>query len=212
MELMQVAPGFIVYTGLWLAAGILALAICVRRPSEFTLLSRCYWRMLLVPWKIVSFGIALVAMVWLGPRSGDPTWDATDASFMSILTFLSAPWAVGTLVRVARRRDGLRQGYVAAWVWMFSASWSYDLYILIRDGVYPPSWLANIPASSILYSLAGLLWNLEWLPGRGPSLGFLHQPWPREEPLRNSPRVLLVALPVIMLVAALMLGFFLNAR
>jgi hypothetical protein len=131
---------------------------------------------------------------------------------MSLLTYLSAPWAVGTLARTLRRRATFWQGYLAVWVWLFSASWSYDLYILIRDGAYPPSWLANGCASSILYSLAGLLWSLDWIPGRGPTLCFLHEPWPRDTPTRTSFRVLIAALPIVVLVAALMLGFFLQSR
>jgi hypothetical protein len=203
---------FAIYTTVWSAAGVLAIAMCIRRRSEFSLLSRSYWRFLLAPWKTVLFAIALMGMVWLGPRSGDPTWDATDATFMCLLTYLSAPWAVGTLARALRGRAGLWQSYLAAWLWMFSASWSYDLYLLVRDGSYTPTWLANMGASSILYLLTGILWNLEWIPGHGTNLGFLRERWPEDAGTRTSPRVLLAALPLAVLVAALMLGFFLHGR
>lgn len=206
---MHLPIAFAIYTALWLGAGSVVLAMCIRRPSDFSIFSLAYGRALVVPWKIVTFSIALIAMVWLGPRSGDPTWDATDASFMSLFTYLSAPWSLGTFVRLVRRRTGLAQACVALWLWMFSASWSYDLYVWLRDGSYPPSWSANIVASSLLYALAGTLWSLEWSPAHGPSLSFLHEPWPRETPPRDSFRVLLAALPVVVLVAALMLGFFL---
>ena len=151
-------------------------------------------------------------MLWLGPRSGDPTWDAVDASFMSTLAFLGAPWAVGALWRAARRRLPWRQAYVAGCLWLFSAGWSYDLYILARDHGYPPSWLANLFASSILYALAGLMWNLEWSASRGVTLAFLAEEWPPAGERAASPRMLLVALPFMALVAALMLGFFLHTR
>jgi hypothetical protein len=203
---------FAVYTTFWLAAGVLAAGLCVRRRAEFSLFTRDYWRFLLVPWKVVTFAIALIGMVWLGPRSGDPTWDPVDATFMCALTYLSAPWAVGTLVRAGRGWTGFWQGYLAAWLWLFSASWCYDLYILLRDGSYPPSWLANLGASSVLYALAGLLWNIEWAPVRGTSLGFLHERWPERSVGRASPRVLVAALPIVLLVTALMLGFFLHSR
>ncbi|MBC3918102.1 hypothetical protein H8L32_11490 [Undibacterium sp. CY18W] len=36
-------------------------------------------------------------------------------------------------------------------MWMFSASWCYDLYLLLRDGVYPLTWEANIYAPSVMY-------------------------------------------------------------
>ena len=67
--------------------------------------------------------------------------------------FLGAPWSSGTLYLAFRGRSGFRQAYVAFCLWMFSASWSYDLYILLRDGEYPNTWLPNIAAASILYFL-----------------------------------------------------------
>ena len=57
--------------------------------------------------------------------------------------------------------------YVSVCVWMFSASWSYDGYLVLRDGAYPFTWLPNIFASSVLYLSAGLFWNLQWREGRG---------------------------------------------
>jgi hypothetical protein len=60
---------------------------------------------------------------------------------------------------------------MAACLWLFSASWSYDLYRFARDGQYPATWSENLLASSILYALAGLLWNLEWATERGMTLG-----------------------------------------
>jgi hypothetical protein len=119
---------------------------------------------------------------------------------------------VGSLARAFWGRAGWRQVAVAAWLWLFSTSWSYDLYILIRDGSYTPAWLANMGASSVLYLLAGLLWNLEWIPGRGTTFGFQRERWPAAVAVLNSPRVLLAAIPLIVMVAALMLGFFLHAR
>jgi hypothetical protein len=93
-------------------------------------------------------------------------------------------------------------------LWMFSASWSYDLYILIRDGSYPTTWLPNIFASSALYILAGLLWNLEYRQGRGTIFSFMEADWP--SPVNNVvfPKILWFALPIMALVTALILGFF----
>ena len=160
-------PALVAYIALWLTACAFAVGFCVRNRGEFAPFHADYWRFLLMPWKLVSFGIALAGMLWLGPRSGDPTWDWFDASFMSAPTYLGAPWALGVLWRTARHRLALWQAYVAGCLWMFSASWSYDIYILLRDGRYPPSWLANMLVSSILYLLAGLLWNVESLQTRG---------------------------------------------
>ena len=203
-------PALVAYIALWLTACAFAVGFCVRNRGEFAPFHADYWRFLLMPWKLVSFGIALAGMLWLGPRSGDPTWDWFDASFMSALTYLGAPWARGVLWRTARHRLALWQAYVAGCLWMFSASWSYDIYILLRDGRYPPSWLANMLVSSILYLLAGLLWNVESLQTRGMTLAFLHEGWLR--PRKGSLRALLFAVPIMALVALLMLIFFLHAR
>jgi len=73
-------------------------------------------------------------MMVVSPFTGDWSWDWFDALFMSVLTFLSAPWALGVLVRGVQAKSTSRQIYVALCLWLFSASWSYDGYILIRDG------------------------------------------------------------------------------
>lgn len=56
---------------------------------------------------------------------------------------------------------------------MFSASWSYDLYMYFKLGEYPITWLANIAASSVLYICAGLMWSLDNVPKRGIIFGFM---------------------------------------
>lgn len=66
--------------------------------------------------------------------TSDPTWDYVDAAFMSVLAFATAPWALGTLYGAVRGRATPEQIYVAVCVWLFSVSWSYDLYLLCRDG------------------------------------------------------------------------------
>ena len=209
---MHAGLSFVVYIALWVAACACALGLCLRHRGECALFHIGYWRFLLVPWKVTSFVVALAGMLWLGPRSGDPTWDWVDASFMSALTYLGAPWAVGTLWQSARRWLAWWQAYLAVCLWLFSASWSYDLYILIRDGRYPPSWLANMLASSILYLLAGMMWSVEWSRARRATFAFLHAGWPATTDNPSALRTLMLALPIMVMVAALMLAVFLNAR
>lgn len=131
-----------------------------------------------MPWKIITFVISTVGLTAIAPYTGDPTWDYFDALFMSVLTFLSAPWVTGTLYKTAKGNLPMKQALVAFCVWMFSASWSYDLYILCRDGYYPPTWLPNIVLSSILYISAGLLWNLDWKKEKGVIFAFVEEDWP----------------------------------
>jgi len=151
--------------------------------------------------------VALAFFLMVAPYTGDPTWDRSDALFMGVLTFLGAPWAVGALYRTLRRRLPGSQGYVAACLWLFSASWSYDLYILLRDGRHPSTWAYNLIVSSVLYCSGGLLWNLEDRPGRGVVFGFMEEGWPSAQTGRFG-RVLAYGLIFVALVVGMMLPFF----
>jgi hypothetical protein len=189
------------------AACLVAAVLVLRAPRSFAFTGRAYFAFLALPWKLATAGIGLAFFVLVAPYTGDPTWDRVDAGFMSGLTFLTAPWSVGALYRVARRRLPLRQGLVAGCLWLLSASWSYDLYILLRDGHHPPTWAYNLIASSVLYGSAGLLWNLEWREGRGVVFGFMQDDWPRPVAGRVA-RVLGHGLLFMLLVAGMMLPFF----
>lgn len=200
------------YVAVWAALCAAAVFAFAREPRAFAIASRDYWRLLGARWKLSTFAVAAIGMTVIAPYTGDPTWDYADAAFMSVLTFTTAPWTVGTLFKVARKRRPLRHGFVAACVWLFSASWSYDLYILLRDGRYPPTWSSNIAASSVLYACAGLLWSLEWQPGRGMLLAFMRDDWPAPLPEVRFARVLGLALPLMLLVALMILAFFLPSH
>jgi hypothetical protein len=207
-----VEPFFVAYITLWVAACAGAAALVARDPRGFSLLSPEYRRFLLVRWKVATFLAAAASLTWVAPYTGDPTWDYVDASFQSVLTFLGAPWAVGTLYRALRRDAGWKQVYVAACLWLFSASWSYDLYILLRDGRYPDTWFVNIIASSVLYIAAGLLWNLDWRPGRGVTFSFLEREWLEVGLQPQFARVLGYALPFMLIAVASVAYFVATAR
>lgn len=164
-----------------------------------------YPRFLRVPWKLVTFGISGGFFVLVAPYTPDPTWDRIDAGFMSLGTYLSAPWAVGTLLRVVRRRAPAGLALVAAALWAWTASWSYDAYIWWRDGVYPPTWWSNIIASSVLYVSAGMFWSLEYRDGQGVTFTFLQEGWAPQG--KASKRVLVLAIVLGGMVAAMMLPF-----
>ena len=200
---------FYIYITMWVLACAVALAIYLRDRCSFCFMSRAYWRFLLDPWKLVTFGIAWAGLTLIAPYTGDPTWDYVDASFMSILTFTTAPWVMGALYKSARGELPLKQAYVAACVWMFSVSWSYDLYLVLRDGDYPITWLINIPASSVLYVSAGLLWNLEWQLNRGVIFAFMREGWPTPSEHLRLGRIVWAALPFMLIAASAVLSFFL---
>jgi hypothetical protein len=171
-------PFFKVYIGAWSVACVAALILYLRRPRAFAISSREYWRFLAEPWKVATFvaGAALITLV--APYTGDPTWDYIDGAFMSILCFTTAPWVVATLYFAARGTARVDELCVAVCAWLFSASWSYDLYLVLRDGRYPETWFANLFASSVIYICAGLFWNLEYRAGRGVIFSFMREGWP----------------------------------
>ena len=198
---------FIFYTLSWSLACLAAMFLMFRHRSVVELFQSRYWRFLLQDWKIAIFLLAASGLIVVAPYTGDPTWDYVDASFMSILAFATAPWAVGTLYLAIRRKAMAVKVYIAMCIWMFSASWSYDLYLILRDGGYPDTWLPNIFASSVLYVSAGLLWNLEWKEGRGVIFGFMESNWPEVTDNPVFRKIIWFVLPFMILAGAMIAAF-----
>ena len=161
----------------WVAFLVGTLILTYARRSQIRLLSAAYLRWLSAPWRIVTGALGTFAITIIAPYTGDPTWDYVDAPLMASMTFVTAPFAVGVLARAVKRERRPSEIVVAVAAWFASASWSYDLYILLRDGIYPPSALANLGASSILYLAAGLFWSLEARADRGVTFAFLEADW-----------------------------------
>jgi hypothetical protein len=195
------------YLTAWSLACVGAAVVALRGRSRLGLFSPGYAALLAVRWKLATFAVAAAGMVLIAPFTGDPTWDGWDAGFMALLTYLTAPWSVGTLFLALRRKASVAEAYLAACLWMFSASWSYDLYMVLRTGSYPGTWLTNIGLSSILYFCAGMMWNLEVRPGRGMTFGFLEPGWPAAPVDPGFRRLLPIATPIMLLVAAMILAF-----
>lgn len=204
---VQPDPFFTYYLAAWLAACLIALGLLAIRPSRFSLLAPGYRKFLAQPWKLGTFAVAASGMTVIAPWTGDPTWDYVDAFMMSALTFVTAPWAVGVFYRAVRGQESAAAIYVALCLMLFSASWCYDGYLLVRDGIYPETWWANLKASSILYLLAGMLWNLEWQPGHGSRFAFMAPDWPHGASMHVSWRLVLIMLPFMLLASALILPF-----
>jgi hypothetical protein len=156
---------------------------------------------------VITFLIATAGMTVVAPYTDDPTWDYFDAMFMSLFAFLTAPWVVGTIYKVIKKKLPLKQTYVAVCIWMFSASWSYDLYLLFRDGHYPATWLVNISASSILYISAGFFWNLDWKSEKGVFFSFSENDWPMPSYRTIFPKIFWFTLPFIALITLVILIF-----
>ncbi|MDR1351118.1 MAG: hypothetical protein LBJ59_10175 [Zoogloeaceae bacterium] len=198
---------FTVYLLIWASACLLVLGIFVYRFKTCDIVRRGYWRFLFQPWKLVSFALAAAGLIFIAPYTGDMSWDYYDAAFMAVLTFVTAPWVVGVLYKTIKGQRSVWDAYVAFCVWMFSASWSYDLYLLLRDGGYPATWAVNIGASSVLYLAAGLLWNLEYRNDRGVIFAFMETTWPIVPQPAAFWRIAGYALPFMLIAGIAILSF-----
>ncbi len=200
-------PSLRVYVACWLSFCVVALALAVRERRTLAAEWRQYARFLCVPWRLAVFAPALLFVTFAGRYTNDETWDAVSGGGMSALTFLTAPWAVGTVYRVIRRQRPARLLVVAAALWLFSSCWFYDGYLYLRDGAYTTRWLGNLLLSPYIYLCAGLLWSLEarsrWLAG----LAFLRPDWPAPP---HDPRflpIVLMALPFAVAGFVFLVGF-----
>ncbi|HZX30257.1 MAG TPA: hypothetical protein VFF03_02800 [Rhodocyclaceae bacterium] len=170
---------FKLYIAAWATACLVAVLLYLRRRGDFAISRRAYWHFLAEPWKLVTFVGATAIITLVAPYTGDGTWDYADGLFMSVFCFATAPWVVAVLHAAAKGRARWDEVYVAVCAWLFSASWSYDIYLVWRDGDYSPTWYPNLYASSLIYLGAGLFWNLEHQSGRGVTFSFMDEDWPR---------------------------------
>lgn len=198
------------YLCAWGALVVAGAVVMIRSRESYDILSTAYLRSLLVPWKLATFVVAAALIVVAAPYTGDPTWDHVDATFMSVLTYVTAPWAVGVFVRVKKGLLPKRQLFVALVVGLFVWSWSYDGYLFLRDGRYPPTWLWNMVASGTLYVSAGMMWSLTHVVGRGIVFDFMTADWYRTPPARFR-KIVLFAVLVAAGVTLSMLPFAIEA-
>jgi hypothetical protein len=197
--------GFQVYLALWSAACAISVAVALRDRVITTDL-RAYVRFLAVPWKVAVFVLAALFVTFAGQFAFDDTWDFVTGGGMSALTYVTAPWAVGTAYLVATGQRPVRHAFIATVACLFSASWYYDAWLLFRDGNYSPMWLPNLLLSPFLYVAGGILWNLEVDEEGRPIFGFFRKDWPAppKTPQVNR-RLATVCLPPIIVVATVLL-------
>jgi hypothetical protein len=201
------------YIAIWGSFCLAALGILVWDRERLRPEWRQYLGFLAVPWKLLLFVPALVFVTFAGRFTNDETWDVVTGSGMAVLTFLTAPWAVGVTYQVFVGRRPGRYLIVALALMLFSSSWFYDGYLLLRDGGYTRRWLGNLMLSPIIYVAAGLLWNLEARGGSGFHsdsgfrLSFVREDWPsRPVDMRFGP-IMYVSVPFILIAAFVLVEF-----
>jgi hypothetical protein len=190
--------GYILF---WASYCLLAGAILVLDRKTLLPEWRNYFRFLFLPWKVAIFAPAFLFVSFGGRFTDDETWDFVTGSGMAILTFLTAPWAIGLFCKVltgARPRQYL---IVASALCLFSSSWFYDTYLLWRDDAYTQRWWRNLIASPFIYVAAGLLWNLEAESAGRYSFSFLRRDWPMPPGNTTFRPLILIAIPLILVAA-----------
>jgi hypothetical protein len=108
---------------------------------------------LLRPWKLATL---LVGMTWLfyGATYLDmPDWDYGISIVMGLLAYITAPWSLSVVLN--RRWKYLLVALFLAW---FTIDGSYWLYWSIVDSSVLFMRIAQWPASTLLYLLAGVVW------------------------------------------------------
>jgi len=194
------------YIFLWASYCLFAGTILVLDRKTLLREWRNYFRFLAVLWKLAVFAPALLFVCFAGRFTDDETWDFVTGSGMSILTFLTAPWAIGLFYQVLRGERPRRYIIVASALCLLSSSWFYDAYLLWRDGVYTQRWWRNLIASSVIYVAAGFLWNLEAESGGSYSLSFLRRDWPKPPANMSFRPFIFVAIPLVLVAAYVLLA------
>ncbi|TLX16145.1 hypothetical protein [Rhizobium sp. MHM7A] len=197
-------PSFHLYMSAWLFACGIAIGIVSRNPVKYGF-NRSYLSFITVPWKLAVFVPAFMFVTFAGQFSFDDTWDVVNGAGMSVLTYVTAPWAVGMLFKASQRAASKQQLTVAIIAMMFSSSWFYDGWLVIRDGYYPSTWLPNLLLSPVLYLAAGLLWNLEIGEDGKASFSFFRKNWPETSSHRLSKALLIKTAPFIAIAAFILL-------
>ena len=95
-------PALWAYVACWATFVLVAVAILVHDRRRLLPEWRTYLRFLVLPWKVALFVPALLFVTFAGRYTDDETWDVVTGSGMSILTYLTAAWAIGLLWQVRR--------------------------------------------------------------------------------------------------------------
>ncbi|MFU8807391.1 MAG: hypothetical protein ACNA8W_26515, partial [Bradymonadaceae bacterium] len=141
-----------------------------------------YFKMLLRPWKVVTFLIGTAYFVIGAGWYALPTWDVGVSIWMSVLCYGLAPLGVSMAVTGYRDFRGLhRVAYIlgSAMIIYFVGSGSYELYHRVFFDGHPPTYWQNLFYSVPVTIIAGILWRYD---------GTLREMWTEIRDVRNQPR------------------------
>jgi len=207
-----VEPTQTIYLLIWIFAIILSCCFIMRNKNDFEFLNHRYWAFLFEPWKIITFFVSAAMVTIAAPYSDDPTWDYPDSVIISIATYVFAPWSIAIIYRSIKDRV-IGQKFFVALSAFFVPCWTYDLYILLRDNIYPPTWYHNLYLSGPIVMLAGLFWNILWVENEGITFAFMRKKWPASDrtPFKKIFWILvLLGVPVAASIGWFVITFFIE--
>ena len=196
-----------VYTTCWVTFCLFAVAIMINDRKQLRTEWQQYFQFLCAPWKLAIFIPAFIFVTFAGRFTDDETWDIATGGVMSLLTFITAPWTLGLVYQVLKGKKSPRYLVVAVALCLFSTSWFYDTYLLLRDGHYSTRWLGNLMLSPIIYICGGLLWNLEAKNRFFAGFSFLREDWPLPPQDKSILPLLPIALPLVAVAGSMLISY-----
>jgi hypothetical protein len=191
------------YVAAWCSFCLFALVLFTR---HVRVPWRAHFSALVVPWRLALFVPAVLFVTFAGRYTDDETWDVVSGGGMALLTFFTAGASVGLLARFVSGRASGSEAVVALALTLFSSSWFYDGYLLLRDGAYTHRWLGNLLLSPIAYVSAGLVLNLE-RRGEGLGFAFTRATWPAPDGAAPSWKLAVAVTPLVAVAAWVLIGF-----
>lgn len=130
-----------------------------KKPSLALLPDRNYFLELLRPWKLATFGLGMLWLIYGAVCYEICDWDVGISIIMGGLTYIFAPWSVTTIYSSIRFRPTAWAVciVVALIPAMFAVDWVYWLYHS-AVGNRMLRW-ENFKVSMALYFMCGILWS-----------------------------------------------------
>ena len=130
-----------------------------KKPSLALLPDRNYFLELLRPWKLATFGLGMLWLIYGAVCYEICDWDVGISIIMGGLTYIFAPWSVTTIYSSIRFQPSAWAVciVVALIPAMFAVDWVYWLYHS-AVGNRMLRW-ENFKVSMALYFMCGILWS-----------------------------------------------------